>query len=95
MMYFYHKKVKDDIMIRTQIQLTEMQYRLLKNLSIEKNKSMAEIIRECITYYSAGKCLTSKEEKYSKAISAMGKFKSGKKDISINHDKYLTEDFKK
>ena len=82
-------------MIRTQIQLTEMQYRLLKNLSIEKNKSMAEIIRECITYYSAGKCLTSKEERYSKAISAMGKFKSGKKDISINHDKYLTEDFKR
>jgi hypothetical protein len=40
-------------------------------------------------------CLTSEDEKYSKAMDALGKFRSGMKDISINHDRYLAEDFKK
>jgi predicted DNA-binding protein len=82
-------------MIRTQIQLTEEQYRLLKTISKERNASIAEIVRECISHYSASRCLTSEDEKYSKAMDALGKFRSGIKDISINHDRYLAEDFKK
>ena len=82
-------------MIRTQIQLTEEQYKILKNISAKKNISIAEVVRESITFYSTGKCMIGDEEKYRKAINSVGKFKSGKKDISIKHDKYLAEDFKK
>ncbi|MBE3090506.1 MAG: CopG family transcriptional regulator [Actinobacteria bacterium] len=82
-------------MIRTQIQLTEKQYKMLKEISANNNTSIAEVVRECIAYYSASKCMISNEEKYSKAINSIGKFKSGEKDISIKHDKYLAEDFKK
>jgi hypothetical protein len=82
-------------MKRTQIQLTEKQYKILKDISAKKNISVAGVIRECVNYYSASKCLVSDEEKYKKAINLIGKFKSGEKDISIKHDKYLAEDFKK
>jgi len=82
-------------MKRTQIQLTEKQYRMLKDISAKENTSVAGIIRECINCYSASKCLISNKEKYNKAINSIGKFKSGEKDISIKHDKYLTEDFEK
>ncbi|MDY0028002.1 MAG: hypothetical protein RBR58_03235 [Candidatus Humimicrobiaceae bacterium] len=82
-------------MKRTQIQLTEKQYKMLKDLSEKKNTSIAGVIRECINYYSAGSCLKGIEEKYQRAIESIGKFKSGEKDISADHDKYLAEDFKK
>ncbi|MCL5985947.1 MAG: ribbon-helix-helix domain-containing protein [Actinobacteria bacterium] len=82
-------------MIRTRIQLTEEQYKLLKTLSKERNVSIAEVVRECISHYYDSRCLTSEDEKCSKAIDTLGKFRSGMKDISINHDRYLAEDFKK
>ncbi|GAG92221.1 unnamed protein product [marine sediment metagenome] len=68
---------------------------MLKEISAKKNTSIAEVVRECIAYYSTSKCMISNKEKYRKAINSIGRFKSGKKDISINHDKYLAEDFKK
>lgn len=82
-------------MIRTQIQLTEEQYKMLKEISAKKNTSIAEVVRECIAYYATSKCVISNKEKYNKAINSIGRFKSGKKDISIKHDKYLAEEFKK
>jgi len=86
------------MMKRTQILLTEEQHKLLKGISKEKNISMAEAVRECITYYNAntaGLTNISEEEKYARALKAAGKFKSGIKELSSNHDKYLGEDYKK
>jgi len=85
-------------MIRTQILLTEEQHKLLKSISQEKSISMAETIRECVTYYSANiadRVVASEEEKYSIALNAAGRFKSGIKDLSLKHDLYLREDFEK
>jgi hypothetical protein len=85
-------------MIRTQILLTEEQHKLLKEISKEKNISMAETIRECVTYYGANiadRVITSEEEKYNMALNAAGRFKSGIKDLSSNHDLYLREDLEK
>jgi predicted DNA-binding protein len=85
-------------MIRTQILLTEEQHKLLKSISKEKNISMAQCVRECVTYYSANiadRVITSEEEKYNIALNAAGRFKSGIKDLSSNHDLYLSEDFEK
>ncbi len=83
-------------MIRTQILLTEEQHKLLKEISKEKNISMALAVRECVTLYSANiadLAITSEEEKYTIALNAAGRFKSGIKDLSSNHDLYLKEDF--
>ena len=38
-------------MKRTQILISEEQHKLLKDISSKKNISMAEAVRECITYY--------------------------------------------
>jgi predicted DNA-binding protein len=85
-------------MKRTQILLTEEQHKLLKGISKEKNISMAEAVRECVTYYSANisdQVVISEEEKYTRALNAAGRFKSGIEDLSSNHDGYLREDFEK
>ncbi len=85
-------------MIRTQILLTEEQHKLLKSISKEKNISMAEAVRECVAYYGANiadRMITSEEEKYNMALNAAGRFKSGIKDLSSNHDLYLMEGFEK
>jgi len=85
-------------MIRTQILLTEEQHKLLKSISREKSISMAQTVRECVTYYTANisdQVVISEEEKYNIALNAAGRFKSGIKDLSSNHDLYLREDFEK
>ncbi|MHB1335384.1 MAG: ribbon-helix-helix protein, CopG family [Candidatus Humimicrobiaceae bacterium] len=81
-------------MKRTQIQLTDKQYKLLKELSAEKDISMAEVVREAITFYSSSTITIARDERIRDALSIIGKYSSGKKDISINHDEYLENAFK-
>lgn len=80
-------------MNRTQIQLTSAQAGILKELAARENKSMAEIIRQCIERYVVGSAFVDDSAKYRRALSAVGKFRSGKKDISVEHDRYLSEAF--
>ena len=81
-------------MKRTQIQLTDKQYKLLKELSAEKDISMAEIIREAITIYSSSTAAIARDARIRDALSIIGKYNSGKKDISVKHDEYLEKAFK-
>ena len=81
-------------MKRTQIQLTYKQYKLLKELSAEKNISMAEVVREAITFYSSSTITITRDARIRDALSIIGKYNSGKKDISIKHDEYLEKAFK-
>jgi hypothetical protein len=81
-------------MKRTQIQLTDKQYKLIKELSAEKEMSMAEIIREAITFYSSSTVTVTRDARIKDALSIIGKYNSGKKDVSIKHDEYLGEAFK-
>ena len=81
-------------MKRTQIQLTEAQYKLLKELSAEKDISMAEAVREAITFYSSSTTTITRDARIQDAFGIIGKHHSGKKDISIKHDEYLEKAFK-
>ena len=81
-------------MKRTQIQLTDKQYKLLKELSAEKDISMAEVVREAITFYSSSTITINRDARIRDALSIIGKYNSGKKDISIKHDEYLEKAFK-
>ena len=78
-------------MVRTQVQLTESQMKALRQASAETGKSIAELIRQGVDRYLAGKNAPSREERIKRAIKAAGKFSSGLKDVSTNHDKYLAD----
>lgn len=80
-------------MIRTQIQLTESQAEALKKLSDAKHVSMAELIRRSVDNMIKSSTTLDREEMVRRAIAAAGQFESKETDISINHDKYLAEDF--
>ena len=85
-------------MKRTQVLLTEEQHKILKNISSEKNISMAAVVRECVTHYTAvltSKPMTGEDEKIKKALNVAGRFVAGDSNISVNHDDYLKEYFKK
>ncbi|WP_406677405.1 ribbon-helix-helix protein, CopG family [Neomoorella carbonis] len=79
-------------MIRTQIQLTEEQYHALKKMAAVKKISMAELIRLGVDQVLAGSNRDQKE-RIQRAIKAAGRFRSGVKDLSRNHDAYLTGAF--
>ncbi|WP_338833669.1 hypothetical protein MHLNE_00120 [Moorella humiferrea] len=79
-------------MIRTQVQLTEEQYHALKKMAAVKKISMAELIRLGVDQVLAGSN-PGQNERIQRAIKAAGRFRSGVKDLSRNHDAYLTEAF--
>ena len=82
-------------MVRTQIQLTETQYKLLKALSHERGISIAELIRISVDEFARRQApapLTA-EEKRRRIMEVAGRYRSGLSDVSSNHDAYLAEDY--
>ncbi len=82
-------------MVRTQIQLTENQAETLKAVAARRGISMAELIRQSIDQLVARSGEKSQQEQRKKAAAAAGAFRSGKGDISVRHDQYLSDAFEK
>jgi hypothetical protein len=82
-------------MVRTQIQLTEEQANALKKLALSRHLSIAELIRQAVDTMIKTSTVIDMEERKKRAIDAAGRFSSGKHDIAREHDKYLTEAFRK
>ena len=78
-------------MVRTQIQLTEEQFELLKKLSGLKGISMAALIRRGIDYLLQTSFLLDEEEQRRLALKASGRFHSSRGDLAVRHDEYLRE----
>ncbi len=78
-------------MVRTQIQLSEQQAAVLKDLAAQRGASMAELIRRAIDLWIEAEGAVTREERKRRALAAVGQFRSGLKDLSENHDKYLAE----
>jgi len=79
-------------MVRTQVQLTEDQARLLRELSRASRESMAALIRRAIDQF----LITRKPDRsalYRQASTIVGKYEAGVQDISVEHDRYLEEAF--
>lgn len=76
---------------RTQISVTIGQLQALRKLSEKTGESMAEIVRRGIDRILKESGQPDLEEQRRRALAAAGRFRSGKKDISVNHDKYLAE----
>lgn len=78
-------------MIRTQVQLTEKQARTLRILAVERQSSVAELIRQSVDGFIHSTAGVTIEERRKRAIAAAGRFRSEKSDVSTNHDEYLVE----
>ncbi len=82
-------------MVRTQIQLTEHQAKALKELAAAEQRSMAELIRRSVDAFLRSGAHRSRQKKKGRALAAIGRFRSGASDLSVNHDQYLSEAFGK
>ena len=82
-------------MVRTQIQLTENQAKALKKIAQSRHLSVAEIIRKAVDTLIKSSSVIDTEERHKRAMEIVGKFGSGKQDISKKHDLYLAEAYKK
>lgn len=82
-------------MVRTQVQLTDEQAVLVKRIAAARHLSMAEVIRQAVDQVINSNTSAGPEEKKRKALEVVGKFRSGKHDISTEHDKYLADAFNK
>lgn len=79
-------------MVRTQIQLTEEQAQKLKELSLSSHESVAALIRKAVDQF----VVTGKPDRsalYRQAGPIVGKYRTKKSDISVEHDRYLEEAF--
>jgi signal transduction protein with GAF and PtsI domain len=82
-------------MVRTQIQLTDEQAMEIKKVAVAKGVSVAEIIRRAVEGVIKSSTKADVEERQKRAIEIVGKFRSGKRDVSKKHDAYLTEAYGK
>ena len=82
-------------MVRTQIQLTEEQAKALKKIALSRHLSIAELIRQAVDTIILTNTMIDIEERRKRAIDIVGRFSSGKLDISRKHDAYLVEAFDK
>jgi predicted DNA-binding protein len=82
-------------MVRTQIQLTEDQYKQLKLLALSRRRSLATLVREGVEKVLKEAGEPNLEEARRHALMIVGKYNSGDKDVSTHHDKYLAESYKR
>lgn len=78
-------------MVRTQIQLTERQAKVVKAMAQAQGISAAEIIRRAIDELVESNRMIGDDERRARALSVVGRFRSGRRDVSKNHDTYLSE----
>ena len=76
-------------MVRTQVQLTERQLDTLRELSTATGRSVAELVRLGVELYLSSQHRPSRKEQIDRALRALGKFSSGRNDVSVHHDRYL------
>lgn len=81
-------------MVRTQIQITELQRGALRQLAAEKGRSLSELVREGIAMNLESQLTIGRAERVERARRSVGRFSSGLGDVSTEHDRYLAEAFK-
>ncbi|MBC7084314.1 MAG: ribbon-helix-helix protein, CopG family [Firmicutes bacterium] len=80
-------------MVRTQVQLTSEQSRILRQLAAARGVSVAELIREGVQLLIAtsGAADRARRIRLSGRSPWQGGFRSGVTDLSTRHDRYLQE----
>jgi len=76
-------------LIRTQIQLREEQAGSLRRLAAQRNRSVADLIREGVDLVLEGERSGTTAERMRRAARAFGRSRSGTADLSTRHDEYF------
>ena len=83
-------------MIRTQIRLTDEQARRVKRVAVERQVSMATVIREGVDLLlRSAETAAPDDERIECAISVAGQFRSGGGDGAAQHDLHLQEAYRR
>jgi CO dehydrogenase/acetyl-CoA synthase epsilon subunit len=78
-------------MVRTQIQLTDSQATALRKMASARGVSVAELVRQGVDGLLYTGPATDADERRRRALSIVGRFRSGKRDTSRKHDRALAE----
>ncbi|MBC7074513.1 MAG: ribbon-helix-helix domain-containing protein [Syntrophomonadaceae bacterium] len=78
-------------MVRTQVQLTEKQAALLKQLSLKEEVSIAELIRRAVDQLLEEYAQKEPQGRVERMLDVVGKFRSGLGDLAKHHDRYFAE----
>jgi hypothetical protein len=78
-------------MVRLLVQFTEAQAKTLRTESRRRKQPMAALVRESVDLHLAPSGKKAALDKWQRAKLAVGGFRSGVKDLALNHDKYLGE----
>jgi len=81
-------------MVRTQIQLTQRQAELIRQVAAQRKVSMAQAIRLGLDQFLAANAGVDREERVRRALAVAGRFRSGKRDTASRHDAVLAEAFR-
>ena len=76
-------------MVRLLVQFTEAQAKTLRTESRRRKQPMAALVRESVDLHLAPSGKKAALDKWQRAKLAVGGFRSGVKDLAVNHDKYL------
>lgn len=77
-------------MIRTQIQLEESTYSEIKSVAATLGCSVSELIRRSL---KASLPAQQAKPKISRSLKAVGRYRSGLRDLSTRHDEYLPDEW--
>ena len=80
-------------MIRTQIQLTQEQWKELKKIAAARHLSIAELVRQSVDQLIRSPENQRIDQYHRLSVEIVGKYKSGSSDVSANHDKYLSDSY--
>ncbi len=81
-------------MIRVQVQFSEKQIQLLKARANQEQVSVSEIVRRAVDAWSKVQSEVSADERRRRAVGVAGRFASGLKDVSAQHDDYLADAYR-
>ena len=77
-------------MIRTQIQFEAETYQALQSAAKHSKDSISELVRQSVKRHLQENHTATA---WKRALSAVGRFHSGLKDLSVNHDHYLGDEW--
>lgn len=77
--------------VRTQIQLTDAQARGLKALAAAEGRSMADLIRDSVDSLLRARGTVDRDAVKARSLAALGRFKSGSRDLGARHDDHLAD----
>ena len=78
-------------MIRTQVLLTEAQAAELRKLAAAEHRSMADLVRDGVDALLESRASGGREHAKARALAAVGRFRSGVRDLATRHDDHLAD----